>query len=62
MQCETVKIKPSSEEQGDYVVINKSDYDDKLHTLYGEKPPKQASTQDESIAVEPKKRGRPAKE
>jgi hypothetical protein len=61
MQCETVQIKPSSPEQGDYVVINKSDYDDKLHTLYGEESPKQ-TTSDEPIAVEPKKRGRPAKE
>lgn len=62
MQLETVKIKPSSPEQGEYVVINKSDYDEKLHMLYGEKPPKQESTSDEPIAVETKKRGRPAKE
>ena len=62
MQCETVKIMPSSAEQGEYVVINKSDYDKNTHTLYGEKPLKQAFTQDETIAVEPKKRGRKAKD
>ena len=32
MQCETVKIKS---EDG-YIVINKSDFNEKEHTLYGE--------------------------
>lgn len=56
MQCETVKIMPSSQEQGEFVIINKADFDEKLHTLY------EQSTSDETIAVEPKKRGRPAKD
>ena len=32
MQCEIVKIKSGDS----YIVINKSDFDEKEHTLYGE--------------------------
>ena len=32
MQCETVKIKLGDS----YVIINKSDFNEKEHTLYGE--------------------------
>jgi hypothetical protein len=31
---ETIKIKPSSEDQGDYVLINKSDFDASVHELH----------------------------
>jgi hypothetical protein len=31
---ETVKIKPSHESQGAYVLINKSDFDESKHELY----------------------------
>ena len=36
MILETIQILPTSPEQGDFVVINKSDFDPQLHTLYGE--------------------------
>jgi hypothetical protein len=35
MQCTVVKIMPSSPEQGEYVVINESDFDASVHTLFG---------------------------
>jgi len=31
--CETVKVKPASPEQGDFVVINKSDFDASVYQL-----------------------------
>ena len=34
MQVETIKIKSSSPEQGDYVLINKSDFDPEIHALF----------------------------
>ncbi len=38
MILETVKIMPSSPEQGDYVLINKDDFNPEVHTLYGQAP------------------------
>jgi hypothetical protein len=31
MECETVRVAPWSKDQGDYVVINKSEYDPEKH-------------------------------
>lgn len=31
--CTTVKVKPWGKEQGDYVLINESDFDPKVHEL-----------------------------
>lgn len=36
MDIETVKIKPTDPEQGEYVLINKDDFDPQAHALYGE--------------------------
>lgn len=38
--CPTVRVMPTSEEQGAYVVINESDFDEKVHVLYTEPEPK----------------------
>ena len=35
MILETVKIMSSSKEQGEFVLINKADFDPEVHTLYG---------------------------
>lgn len=32
--CKTIKIKPSHESQGDYVLINESDFDASKHELF----------------------------
>ncbi len=42
MVTETVKVLPWGHGQGDYVEINKDDFDDKKHTLYA--PEKQRRT------------------
>ncbi len=34
---ETMKVKPWSEDQGDYVVINKADFDQDIHEAFDEK-------------------------
>jgi len=40
MECKTVRVKPWSPDQGDYVVINESDYDpDKHGPLIAPPPP-----------------------
>lgn len=44
MKCETVKVMPWDESQGDFVEIDKTDFDEKKHTLY-----------DETKKTEPKK-------
>lgn len=54
--CPTTKVKAANEEG--FMVINASDFDEKIHTLFEAVKP----TSDEQIAVEHKKRGRPAKE
>ena len=33
-RCPTVKVKPWSKDQGDFVAINESDFDPSLHELY----------------------------
>lgn len=38
MIVKTVKIMPTSKEQGDFVVINEDDFDSAVHTLFKEKP------------------------
>ena len=35
-QMKTVKVKPWSKDQGDYVLINELDFDPKIHALYEE--------------------------
>jgi len=37
MELETVKVMPWGDDQGDYVVINKNDFDKEKHKLYEEK-------------------------
>lgn len=36
MKCETLKVKPWGKGQGDFVEINREDYDPARHELYGE--------------------------
>lgn len=36
MECPIIKIKPSSPEQGEFVVINESDFDPAKHARYVE--------------------------
>jgi hypothetical protein len=33
---ETVKIKPSHESQGEFVIINKDDFNPEIHELFGD--------------------------
>ncbi len=42
--CETIKIKPSHKSQGDFVEINKEDFDPKLHEKFEEKKGKKLET------------------
>jgi len=57
---ETVNVMPWGEDQGDYVVINKDDFDPKKHKLYKEKEGKKKQGEDDSqnadapLAEEPK--------
>jgi hypothetical protein len=51
---ETVRVVATHPSQGDWVVINKSDYNPEVHTLYGESAP---TAQDSPVM----KRGRPRK-
>lgn len=37
MSNKTVKVKSWHKSQGDFVIINESDFDKDVHTLYGEK-------------------------
>lgn len=48
---ETIKIKPSHESQGEFVIINKEDFDAGKHELFDA----------ELVTDAPKRRGRPAK-
>ena len=46
-QMKTVKVKPWSKDQGDYVLINELDFDPKIHAIYEEveqKEPAKRST------------------
>lgn len=55
--CPVVRIKSDEHAiYGGFVEINESDFDEKVHKLYEE------PTSDDQIAVEHKKRGRPAKD
>jgi hypothetical protein len=47
MELETVKVKPWGEDQGDYVIINKDDFDPEKHKLYEEKVSKKKAEQKE---------------
>lgn len=70
MILETVKIKPSNPEQGEYVLINATDFDPALHELHDAKlkddyeKTSQASEKDASETGQEvlKKRGRPFKQ
>ena len=44
---ETVNVIPWGEDQGDYVVINKDDFDPKNHKLYKEKEGKKKHGEDD---------------
>jgi hypothetical protein len=37
--CPTVRVRATSQEQGDYVVINQCDFDPAKHRLYDPQPP-----------------------
>lgn len=41
---ETIKIKPSHESQGEFILINKDDFDPKKHELFDENKPKQVKS------------------
>lgn len=65
----TVKVMPWSDDQGEFVVINESDFDAEKHTLFD--APKQEASQTsesdepadaESASTEPTRRGRRAKQ
>lgn len=40
--CETMKVKPWGDDQGDHVLINASDFDPKIHTAFDAAPDKPA--------------------
>lgn len=53
--CKTVKVKPSSKEQGDFVVINEEDFDPKVHTLAkGESAPEAAKIEAGQSVFDPR--------
>ncbi|PLC06403.1 hypothetical protein CY658_05045 [Variovorax sp. RO1] len=55
--CETIRVKASDPEQGEFVVINKSDFDEKLHELHEEsagKPSDGMKVEDLKAALEAK--------
>ena len=56
MIIETVKIKPSSPEQGDFVLINKSDFNATVHELFDDESEaaKPASKADLQAALDEK--------
>jgi hypothetical protein len=37
-RCETIRVNPWGEDQGDFVEINAEDFDPAIHTKFGEKP------------------------
>jgi hypothetical protein len=39
-KCETVKVKPWSKDQGDFVIINKDEFDKNKHELLKQKKKK----------------------
>ncbi len=39
MSDKTVQVKPWGEGQGDFVLINESDFDENVHELFGSKKP-----------------------
>lgn len=38
-RCETIKVKPWSKDQGEFVEINAVEFDAKIHTLFDEAKP-----------------------
>lgn len=40
----TLKVKPWGEGQGDYVLIEEEDFDEKQHSLYDDKPAPKAKS------------------
>ncbi len=52
MSNKTVKVKSWDKSQGDFVIINESDFDKDVHALYGEKKlsAKEQKTLDEQAA------------
>jgi len=51
----TMKVKPSHESQGAYVVIEERDFDPKVHTPY------EAGNGSDDGVAKPRRRGRPPK-
>lgn len=47
MELETIKVKPWGDDQGDFVIINKDDFDDAKHKLYEESPKKKKQVEKE---------------
>jgi hypothetical protein len=42
-----IKVKPWGKDQGDYVLIDESDFDKSIHELYDGKPKQQAKPKEE---------------
>ena len=53
MTCETVKIQHNNKEG--YYILNKEDYDPKVHTLYNENKQKQVDAETQPIKQTRKK-------
>ena len=51
--CETVRVQPWSKDQGDFVTINKADFDEKKHKLYQGKVPEGAPPKAEEPEEKP---------
>ena len=47
MELETIKVMPWGEDQGEFVVINKDDFDESKHKLYEEAPKKKKQVEKE---------------
>jgi len=55
---ETVRVMPTHPSQGEWVIMNASDFDPAVHRLYGAAPLPDASPQPAEM---PRRRGRPPK-
>ncbi len=47
----TIKVKPWSKDQGDFVEINADDFDPEIHTEYADEPEDEEATADEIVAA-----------
>lgn len=42
MRCDTIKVKPWADDQGEFVEVNKDEFDEKIHSIYVEGEHKEA--------------------